>query len=59
MYIKHAWQSFLELSVEAMALSISIPFERPITNLTLQIGAMIVFLAILNFLIQLKRFVNS
>ncbi|EDV24720.1 uncharacterized protein TRIADDRAFT_56806 [Trichoplax adhaerens] len=38
-----------------MALSISLPFEREVTNLTVQIGAMCIFLAIVNFLAQLKR----
>ncbi|RDD41715.1 Transient receptor potential cation channel subfamily A member 1 [Trichoplax sp. H2] len=54
-YIKNISQSFLELAIEVMALSISLPFEREVTNLTVQIGAMCIFLAIVNFLAQLKR----
>ncbi|RDD41717.1 Transient receptor potential cation channel subfamily A member 1 [Trichoplax sp. H2] len=47
--------SALEIGIELISLVYCIPFQRPITNLLVQIGALIMFLSIINFLVWLKR----
>ncbi|RDD41722.1 Transient receptor potential cation channel subfamily A member 1 [Trichoplax sp. H2] len=47
--------SILEIGVELLVLLYCIPFERPTTNFTVQMGALIIFLSIINFLVHLKR----
>ncbi|RDD41718.1 Transient receptor potential cation channel subfamily A member 1 [Trichoplax sp. H2] len=45
----------LENGIELIALFYCIPFQRPTTNFKVQLGALIVFLSIINFLARLKR----
>ncbi|RDD41720.1 Transient receptor potential cation channel subfamily A member 1 [Trichoplax sp. H2] len=50
-----AYTNILEIGIELMALLYCLPFQQQTTILKVQIGAMIVFLSFINFLMQLKR----
>lgn len=41
-----------------MALLYCLPFDKPITSINVQMGAMIAFLSIVSFLFQLNRLEN-